>query len=104
MADKAKLPDFVSSADALRAPNDPTTDPYHTRGMDPATAEAGFRAAGLPEKGPLSDKKTPQSEVTKDVAIAEVHGPNPTADDVPPEGGIVREDAVVDDHAAAANK
>jgi len=59
---------------------------------------------GCPRRGRSGDKKTPKSEVTKDVAIAEVHGPNPTADDVPPEGGIVREDAVVDDHAAAANK
>lgn len=99
-------PKVASSADALRADNDPTTDPYHSRGVDPAVAQAGFEAAGY-GKGPLAGKK---ASVLPDVAVAPDSGlPNPTADsaDVPP-GGIVREGQIVDplakDQSAADTK
>lgn len=104
---KAQEDHLLTSADAVRAPNDPTTDPYHTRGIDPAAAEAGFRAAGYPEKGPLGDRKPGAKlalEDVGDVAVAPSGGlPNPTADAVPPPGGVINEDALVDDHSTAAH-
>lgn len=99
-----------TSADALRAPNDPTEDPYHTRGVSPEHAEAGFRAAGYPEKGPLAgrdpgDKLSVEDMGNRgDTAIAPADDQvNPTADQYPPEGGIIAEEALVDDHSKAAH-
>jgi hypothetical protein len=115
--DEAKL---VTSADALRAPNDPTTDPYHTRGIDPAAAEAGFRAAGYPEKGPLAAREVGDKLALADIGSSAVDAsgnqsgagmvvvpagglPNPTADQVGPAGGVIGEGALVDDHSIAAH-
>lgn len=101
-----------TSADAMRAPNDPTADPYHTRGIDPAAAEAGFRAAGYPEKGPLASRDPGDKLAFADMGnLGETDvadpghgkGPNPNADAVPPLGGVIAADALVDDHSKAAH-
>lgn len=106
-----------TSADAMRAPNDPTADPYHTRGIDPAAAEAGFRAAGYPEKGPLAGRDPGDKLDIDDIggdapavepglAVADPghgKGPNPTADSVPPAGGVVAAEDLIDDHSKIAN-
>lgn len=107
MADTKDEQKLKTSADALRAPNDPTTDPYHTRGIDPAAAEAGFRAAGYPERGPLADRDPGDKLELEDVgeiAVVPSGGlPNPTADQEAPPGGMINEDALVDDHSKAAH-
>jgi len=110
---------LTTSADAMRAPNDPTTDPYHTRGIDPAAAEAGFRAAGYPERGPLAHRQPGDKLDIADVGGTGIDGagntgdpvaivprgglPNPTADQVGPAGGVIGEDALIDDHSKAAH-
>lgn len=91
-----------TSADGQRAFNDPTTDPYHTRGMDPRTAEAGFRAAGFTGPGPLADRKPhdnlPVGDMSPhgDTDVVYPGDPNPTADANPAPGGVIRAEALVD--------
>jgi|GEM_PF-6886017 hypothetical protein len=110
MSDTKDEQKLTTSADALRAPNDPTEDPYHTRGVSPEAAEAGFRAAGYPEKGPLAGRDPGDKLSIEDagnlgpIAIADSDSQvNPTADKVGPEGGIIASDALVDDHSKTAH-
>lgn len=108
MADTKDENKLTTSADKLRAPNDPTEDPYHTRGIDPAAAEAGFRLAGYPEKGPLAGRKPGDNLSIEDagnlgpIAVVDADEQvNPTADAYPPLGGVISSDALVSDQSTA---
>jgi hypothetical protein len=110
VADTKDEQKLTTSADKLRAPNDPTEDPYHTRGVSPAAAEAGFRTAGYPEKGPLAGRDPGDKLTIEDagnlgpIAVADSDEQvNPTADAYPPLGGVIASDALVDDHSITAH-